>query len=64
MMQEKLKLLIWKSAAYAASQEAMESFWNSCSESLYGLSDKQKQLGLDEQVCTFWYIWMLLQGLT
>ncbi|XP_063059784.1 dipeptidyl peptidase 3 [Engraulis encrasicolus] len=51
---EKLKTLVWQSAAFKESPGEMESLWNSCSKLLFSLDDRQKQLGLgDEGITTY-----------
>ncbi|GCB80739.1 hypothetical protein scyTo_0023227 [Scyliorhinus torazame] len=45
-MQEKLKALVWKSAAYQQKREEVESLWKVCGQLMYSLDDRQKQLGL------------------
>lgn len=49
-MQEKLKALVWESLAFQESPGDIEALWGCCSETLYSLEDKQKQLGLGEKV--------------
>lgn len=49
-MQEKFKALVWESLAFQESPGDIEALWGCCSEPLYSLEDKQKQLGLGEKV--------------
>lgn len=49
-MQEKFKALVWESLAFQESPGDIEALWGSCSEPLYSLEDKKKQLGLGEKV--------------
>lgn len=48
--QEKLKALVWKSKAFQENSVEMESLWKSCSQLLFSLEDRQKQLGLGQDV--------------
>lgn len=49
-MQEKFKALVWESLAFQESPGDIEALWDCCSEPLYSLEDKKKQLGLGEKV--------------
>lgn len=49
-VQEKFKAVVWESQAYKENPTEMEALWNSCSHLLYSLEDKQKQLGLGDEV--------------
>lgn len=49
-VQEKFKAVVWESQAYKKNPAEMEALWNSCSHLLYSLEDKQKQLGLGDEV--------------
>lgn len=49
-MQEKFKALVWESRAFKENPADIEALWNSCSDLLYSLDDKQKQLGLGDKV--------------
>lgn len=64
-MQEKFKALVWESLVFEESPKDIEALWSSCSEPLYSLEDKLKQLGLGDKVkeetsITFFY--SLLSG--
>jgi len=49
-MQEKFKALVWESLVFEESPEDIEALWGCCSEPLYSLEDKLKQLGLGDKV--------------
>lgn len=51
-IQEKFKALVWESQAFKENPGEMEALWNNCSQPLYSLEDKEKQLGLGEKVKT------------
>lgn len=52
---EKFKALVWESQAYKESPGEIETLWNSCSDLLYSLEDKQKQLGLGVKGITTYF---------
>ncbi|XP_051960515.1 dipeptidyl peptidase 3-like [Xyrauchen texanus] len=52
---EKFKALVWESQAFKENPGEMEALWNSCSQPLYSLEDKQKQLGLGEKGITTYF---------
>lgn len=49
-MQEKFKALVWESLVFEESPSDIEALWGCCSEPLYSLEDKVKQLGLGDKV--------------
>ncbi|XP_051956429.1 dipeptidyl peptidase 3 [Xyrauchen texanus] len=52
---ENFKALVWESQAFKENPGEMEALWNSCSQPLYSLEDKQKQLGLGEKGITSYF---------
>ncbi|XP_078391770.1 dipeptidyl peptidase 3 [Cetorhinus maximus] len=53
--QEKLKALVWQSAAYKQKPEEIESLWKVCGQLMYSLDDRQKQLGLGSKGITTYF---------
>ncbi|XP_067877507.1 dipeptidyl peptidase 3 [Heterodontus francisci] len=53
--QEKLKALVWQSRAYKQNPKGMEDLWKMCSELMYSLDDRQKQLGLGSKGTTTYF---------
>ncbi|XP_030638508.1 dipeptidyl peptidase 3 [Chanos chanos] len=51
----KFKALVWHSQAFKESPGEMEQLWNSCSELIYSLENRQKQLGLGEKGITTYF---------
>lgn len=52
---EKFKALVWESQAYKERPGEIEVLWNSCSNLLYSLEDKKKQLGLGDKGITTYF---------
>ncbi|XP_057215981.1 dipeptidyl peptidase 3 [Triplophysa rosa] len=52
---EKFKALVWESRAFKENPGDMEALWNNCSQPLYSLEDKEKQLGLGEKGITTYF---------
>ncbi|XP_066502754.1 dipeptidyl peptidase 3 [Hoplias malabaricus] len=52
---EKFKALVWESQAFKENPADIEVLWNSCSNFLYSLEDKQKQLGLGAKGITTYF---------
>ncbi|KAG1940531.1 dipeptidyl peptidase 3 [Pimephales promelas] len=52
---EKFKALVWESLVFEESPEDIEALWGCCSEPLYSLEDKLKQLGLGDKGITTYF---------
>ena len=50
IQQEKLQKIVFSSKAFEADSKKTEHLWNACSEAMYSLSPKIRQLGLGQQV--------------
>ena len=50
MKPERMELLVKSSQAYKSSPELMETLWQSVKTPMFSLSDKEKQLGLGENI--------------
>ncbi|XP_014677265.1 PREDICTED: dipeptidyl peptidase 3-like [Priapulus caudatus] len=53
--QDKLKTLIWKSAAYISCPEMIENLWSWCGKRMYSLAEKELQLGLGDEGTTTYF---------
>ncbi|GCC18458.1 hypothetical protein chiPu_0022092, partial [Chiloscyllium punctatum] len=53
--QEKLKALVWHSAAYKQNPGEIECLWRVCGQLMFSLDDRQKQLGLGEKGITTYF---------
>ncbi|XDV38891.1 hypothetical protein PO909_008215, partial [Leuciscus waleckii] len=52
---EKFKALVWESLVFEESPSDIEALWGCCSEPLYSLEDKVKQLGLGDKGITTYF---------
>lgn len=51
--QEKFKAVVWQSEAYKKHTKLIEQLWDGCSDAMYNLDQRRKELGLGKKVMFF-----------